>query len=196
QASDRNSTSRPSQSPGHCVQTFMKLPTIFILLLFTLFCRESASQAPSRSSLIDQLLSDLYQKHFFNGPVVIGQKGKIIFSKGYGYANFQDSIPFTPYTRSDGGSNAKTLTATSILLLAEEGKLKLNDPVQTYLPDYPYPNTTVWNLITHSVGGLPDYDYFFENSSDTQIVTTSLNLVTLNKNKPPLEYPVNSNFYY
>jgi len=182
--------------PGRCVQTFMKLPTIFILLLFTLFCRESASQAPSCSSLIDQLLSDLYQKHFFNGAVVIGQKGKIIFRKGYGYANFQDSIPFTPYTRSDGGSNAKTLTAASILLLAEEGKLKLNDPVQAYLPNYPYRNTIVWNLITHSVGGLPDYDYFFEKAPDTAIVTTSLNLDILNKNKPDLNYSPGTNFYY
>ena len=185
----------PPQILERCVQTFMKLPTIFILLLFTLLNRECASQ-DSRSSLIDQLVSDLYQKNLFNGAIVIGQKDKIIFSKGYGYNNFQDSIPFTPYTASDGGSNAKTLTTTCILLLAEEGKLKLNDPVQRYLPSYPYPNTTVWNLITHSVGGLPDYDYFFEEAPDTAIVTTSLNLNILSKNKPTLNYPPGTNFYY
>jgi len=145
---------------------------------------------------MDQLLTDLYQKHLFNGAIVIGQKGKIIFSKGWGYANFRDSIRFTSHTCSDGGSNAKTLTATSILLLAEEGKLKLNDPVQRYLPNYPYPNTTVWNLITHNSGGLPDYDYFFEKAPDTAIVTTSLNLEILNKNKPALNYPPGTNFYY
>lgn len=173
----------------------MNLPTIYILLLFILTNRECASQ-DKRPALIHKLLSDLYQKHLFNGAIVIGQKGEIIFSKGYGYANFQDSIPFTPYTTSDGGSNAKTFTAASILLLAEEGKLKLNDAVQLYLPVYPYPNTTVWNLITHSVGGLPDYDYFFKKARNTAIVTTSLNVNILNKNKPALNYPPGTNFYY
>jgi len=168
---------------------------IFILVFIVSFNMECTGQ-DSRSSTIEQLISDLYQKHLFNGAIVVGEKGKIIFSKGYGYADLTDSIPFTPNTPSDGGSNAKTFTATSILLLAEEGKLKLNDPVQRFLPNYPYPNTTVWNLITHSVGGLPDYDYFFEQASDTAIVTTSLNLEILKKNKPALNYPPGTNFYY
>ena len=173
----------------------MKLSSIFILLILTFFNGKATGQS-SKTELIEQLISDLYAKHLFNGAIVIGQKGKIVFSKGYGYSNFQDSIPFTPNTTSDGGSNAKTFTATSILLLAEEGKLKLDDPVQRYLPNYPYPNTTVLNLITHSVGGLPDYDYFFEQASDTIVITTALNLDIINKQKPPLAYPPNTNFYY
>lgn len=173
----------------------MKLTTLFMFVSLAAINSECKSQ-DNRSLMADQLLSDLYQKHIFNGAIVIGQKGKIIFSKGYGYANFQDSTPFTPYSCSDGGSNAKTLTATSVLLLEEEGKLNLTDPVQTYLPNYPYANTTVRNLITHSVGGLPDYNYFFEKAPDTAIVTTSVNLDLLNKNKPPLNYPPGANFYY
>ncbi len=72
----------------------------------------------------------------------------------------------------------------------------MNDPVQRYLPNYPYANTTVWNLITHSVGGLPDVDYFFEQASDTTVITNALNLSVINKNKPALAYPPNTNFYY
>lgn len=173
----------------------MTASKIFISFLFIVLSIKCASQ-DSRSLIIEQLLSDLYQKHLFNGAIVVGEKGKIIFSKGYGYADLTDSVPFTPNTPIDGGSNAKTFTATSILLLAEEGKLKLNDPVQRYLPNYPYPNTTVWNLITHSVGGLQDYDYFFEQAADTTIITTSINLEILKKNKPILSYPPGTNFYY
>jgi CubicO group peptidase (beta-lactamase class C family) len=173
----------------------MTILKIFIFLVIASYNLESISQ-DSRSSIIEKLLSDLYQKHLFNGAIVVGEKGKIIFSKGYGYSDIMNSVLFTPNTPSDGGSNAKTFTATSILLLAEEGKLKLNDPVQRYLPNYPYPNTTVWNLITHSVGGLPDYDYFFEQAADTAIVSTSLNLELLKKNKPALNYPPGTNFYY
>ena len=173
----------------------MKLLSIFILLAFFAFKEKAVCQI-SKTNLIEHLISDLYKKQLFNGAIVIGEKGKILFSKGYGYANFQDSLPFTPNTSSDGGSNAKTLTATSILLLAEAGKLKLNDPMQRYLPNYPYVNTTVWNLITHSVGGLPDVDYFFEQAADTVVITNALNLSVINKNKPALAYPPNTNFYY
>ncbi len=109
----------------------MKLPLIYILLVLIL-CNEKAEGQNSKKDLIEQLISDLYKKHLFNGAIVIGQSDKILFSKGYGYANFQDSVLFTPNTPSDGGSNAKTLTATSILLLTEEGKLKLNDPIQSF----------------------------------------------------------------
>ena len=146
--------------------------------------------------MIERVITDLYNQHLFNGAIVVGQKGKIIYSSGYGYARFEDSIPFTPNTASDGGSNAKTFTATCILWLAEYGKLKLNDPVQRYLPEYPYQNTTVWNLVTHSVGGLPDYDYFFASAADTAIITNALNLGIIAKKKPPLAYPPGTNFYY
>ena len=173
----------------------MKFSFLFIMLLSILYAKPALPQR-TKIKLIEDLLADLYKKHLFNGAIVIGEKGKIIFSKGYGYANFQDSIPFTPFTSSDGGSTAKTLTATSILLLAERCKLRLSDPVKSYLPGYPYPNTTVWNLITHSIGGLPDYDYFFENAPDTAIITTTRNLDVIAKNKPSLAYYPNTNFYY
>ncbi len=173
----------------------MKLPTIFLVLGFILLQRESACQ-DKRIAIIEDLLSDLYKRHLFNGALVIGQEGNIIFNKGYGFSNFQDSVLFTPSTPGDGGSNAKTFTAACILLLADENKLKLDEPVQRYLPNYPYPNTTVWNLITHSTGGLPDYDYFFTKAPDTAIITTTLNLEIISKNKPALAYPPNTNFYY
>ena len=175
--------------------TIMKLTVAFILFVL-IFWGEKLTAQNNKADLIDQLISDLYQKHLFNGAIVVGEKDKIIFSKGFGYSNFHDSVAFTPNTPSDGGSNAKTFTAASILLLADQHKLKLSHPVQRYLSNYPYPKTTVWNLITHSVGGLPDYDYFFEIAPSTAIVNTELNLELINKNKPALAYPPNTNFYY
>jgi len=168
------------------------------LLLLGLGCttQTSTRSQKEKAAMIEQLITDLYQRHLFNGAIVAGQEGKIIYSKGFGYARFADSILFTPNTTSDGGSNAKTFTATCIQLLAAEGKLKLNDPVQRYLPNYPYPNTTVWNLVTHSVGGLPDYDYFFANAPDTAIITNASNLYLIATKKPALVYPPGTNFYY
>ncbi len=93
----------------------------------------------------------------------------------------QDSIRFTPSTTSDGGSNAKTFTAASILLFAEEGKLRLNDPVQRYLPGYPYFNTSVWNLITHSVFGPCWYyqSHAVAVSPDQQLKSEFINLLLI-----------------
>jgi CubicO group peptidase (beta-lactamase class C family) len=173
----------------------MKLLHLFAFISLTSFITNATAQN-KKADLVEQLLSDLYQKHLFNGAIVVGQNGKLLLSKGYGYSNFEDSILFTPNTPSDGGSNAKTFTAASVLLLANEGKLKLTGPIQKYLPNYPYPNTIVLNFITHAVGGLPDYDYFFKNAPDTSIVTTPLNVDILNKNKPALAYKPGTNFYY
>ena len=173
----------------------MKLRLALIAIVFTLLTRESTAQ-DNRLKLIEELLSDLYKKHLFNGAIVVGQRGSVIYSQGYGYANFRDSIPFTPNTCADGGSNAKTFTATAILLLAAEGKLKLNEAVQRYLPAYPYANTTIWNFITHSAGGLPDYDYFFDKAPDTAIISNSFNLDIISQNNPALDYPPGANFRY
>ena len=173
----------------------MKVFSLYILMTSFFFSNQVIAQ-DNRVVRIDSVLSGLYKKHLFNGAIVAGENGKIIFSKGYGYADFDDSSLFTPDTPADGGSNAKTITAASVLMLANEGKLKLADPVRKYIPNYPYPNTSVRNFITHSTGGLPDYDYFFENAPDTAIVTTSLNVAILNKKKPTLNYAPDSNFYY
>lgn len=173
----------------------MRCLFIFGLLSAFMLPRNVVAQT-GKSVALDNLFSSLHAQRMFNGAVVVGEKGKIIFSKGYGFADFSDHTPFTPVTPSDGGSNAKTLTAAAVLLLAESGKLNLQDPVQQYLPAYPYPNTSVFNLITHSTGGLPDYDYYFEKISDASVLTTPRIINILSQHKPSLPYPPTTNFYY
>jgi CubicO group peptidase (beta-lactamase class C family) len=170
------------------------LVAIFLLLIFS---RENAiAQQQSKAASIEKMISLLHKERSFNGAIVAGENGKIIYSQGFGFAEFSDSIPFTPLTASDGGSNAKTFTAAAVLLLIEEGKLSLNDPVQKYIANYPYWNTTVFNLITHSTGGLPDYDYYFNRISDSTILDIEKIIDLLAKNGPALPYPPNTNFYY
>ena len=177
------------------MRTFSEMLSILCLLAFLTFHARVDGQN-RKVAAIEELISNLHKKNLFNGAVVIGEEGAIIFSRGVGFSNIRDSILFTPLTPADGGSNAKTFTAASILWLSEEKKIKLSDPLQRYLPNYPYPNTIVWNVITHSLGGLPDYDYFFEHSPDTAIISNPNNLELIARNKPTLFYPPNTNFYY
>ena len=170
----------------------MKRILLFILCSL-LFINQQLS-AQSKAAAIDTLLRRLNQKNLFNGAVVIGQRDSIVLSKGYGYANFTNADAFTTDTPADGGSIAETLTAASVLLLAEQQKLSLLDSVQQYIPDYPYAHTKIWNLLTHSAGGLPDYNYYFSKIPPADALNTKGIINLLNQQKPALPYVPNTNF--
>src|SRR5437763_16522397 len=71
------------------------------------------------------------------GSVLVAKDGKVILSRGYGFANLEWDIPNAPDTKFRLGSISKQFTAACILKLEEQGKLKVTDPVKQYLPDAP-----------------------------------------------------------
>ena len=92
-----------------------------------------------------------------NGPgfaVAVIKNGQVDLCKGYGLANLEWGIPITPQTVFGLGSITKQFTATAIMLLEKQGKLHLDDPIQTYLPDYPTHerHVTLTHLLTHRSG--------------------------------------------
>ncbi len=105
------------------------------------------------ASKIDALLSD-YAAKGFDGMVIVEDHGRIVLKAGYGYADRETKVPFTPETRAQIGSITKPLTALAVLQLAEAGKLDLSQPVKTYLPDAAEPaaSATLHQLLTHNAG--------------------------------------------
>ena len=95
----------------------------------------------------------------FGGAIVLGRAGEVVYAHGFGEADRERGLPFTPATPGDGGSIAKTFAAAAIHLLAAEGRLGLDDPVASHVPEFPHGATRVRHLLVHSVG-LPDYDFF------------------------------------
>jgi CubicO group peptidase (beta-lactamase class C family) len=69
--------------------------------------------------------------------VSIGRGGRIVFSRAYGMANLEYDVPLTPQTIFEAGSVSKQFTAAAVALLAQDGKLSLDDPVRKYLPEVP-----------------------------------------------------------
>lgn len=136
-----------------------------ILFLFTL-----TTFAQNKSKEIEQLLSKYNEYGQFNGSALVAENGKVIFKKGFGSANFEWNIPNQPDTKFRLGSISKQFTALLIVKLAEEGKLKLDAPITTYLPDYPKENgdkITTHHLLTHT-SGIPNYTSvpnFFKDKS-------------------------------
>jgi len=95
----------------------------------------------------------------FSGAIVLGRAGEVVYARGFGVADRERGVPFTPATASDGGSIAKTFTAAAIYMLAAEGRLGLDDPVAKHVAEFPHAATRVRHLLVHSVG-LPDYPFF------------------------------------
>ncbi len=119
------------------------------------------AQDPAR---MDEVVQSYVRDKTFMGAVLVARAGDVILSKGYGSANLEWNIPNTPVTKFRLGSLTKQFTAASILLLAERGKLALEDPIRKYMPDAPtaWDKITIFNLLTHTSGipnftALPEY---------------------------------------
>ncbi len=86
--------------------------------------------------------------------VGVSLNGESVFEKAFGMAEMEHGIPNTPQTIFESGSVAKQFTAAALVLLQQDGKLKIDDPVRQYileLPDYGKP-LTIRHILTHTAG--------------------------------------------
>src|SRR5436190_6194714 len=126
--------------------------------------------AATHAEQIDALLAAYNKQRYFNGSALVAEKGNVILRKGYGLANMEWQIPNTPETKFRLGSITKQFTSMVVMQLVSEGKIKLDDKITTYLPDYRKDTSdkvTVRNLLTHT-SGIPRYtsiQEFFQNQS-------------------------------
>ena len=107
----------------------------------------------------------------FMGSVLVAQKGKVLFSKGYGWADMEWNIPNSPTARFQIASVTKQFTAAAILLLEERGKLKTDDLVKKYFSDAPasWDKITIYNLLTMT-SGLADHAAEYEPTTPDRLV--------------------------
>lgn len=117
-----------------------------------------ASTAAAREPAgLDRALEALARQGKFSGAVVVRGPEGVRFARGYGWADPFEKRRFTPDTPVDSGSLAKPVTSAAVLVLARDGIIDLDSPVQRYLPEYPHPGATVRHLLSHSAGlRLPD----------------------------------------
>jgi CubicO group peptidase (beta-lactamase class C family) len=102
--------------------------------------------------------------------LLVLKDGKPVVRRGYGLANLEDEDEATPATNYRLASVSKQFTAAAILLLAEDGRLKLDDPVRRWLPTLPANTATVTlrQLLTHT-GGLVDYEDLIPPGTTVQV---------------------------
>jgi CubicO group peptidase (beta-lactamase class C family) len=155
-----------------------------------------ACLAQDNSFRMDQVVQSYFSNKQFMGSVLIARDGKVLLSKGYGFANLEWDVPNSPSTKFRLGSITKQFTAACILLLEERGKLKIDDPVKVYMPDAPaaWDKVTIFNLLTHT-SGIPSFTGFPDYASTEAIATTPEKLVARFRDKP-LEFQPGEKWNY
>lgn len=125
---------------------------------------------------IDNLLKTNYPADAPGAAVIVVKDGQILHRAGYGLANLELKVPIEPETVFKVGSVTKQFTAALILMLAEECKLTLDDPIEKFLPDYPTHghSITIEHLLTHTSGiksytSIPDWP-FSKDCTVTEVI--------------------------
>src|SRR5258705_13475415 len=115
----------------------------------------SALVAPLRADQIDDIVkAEMAQQHIPGVAIAVMKDGKIVRSGGYGVASMELSVPVTPQTVFKIGSVSKQFLASGLMILMQDGKIKLDDSVRKYLEDSPesWTGITLRHLLSHTNG--------------------------------------------
>ncbi len=155
-----------------------------------------SSPLSGRLKTLDSTLTVLHNQAMFNGVVLVAEQGKPRYTRALGVANVTTNEPLTTRSAFNLASVSKQFMAMMIMQLQERGKLRYDEPVQTYLPDFPYPTITVRNLLTHT-SGLPEYfDLVQRYTGPLDTLTNAGMLQLLHDHQPALLFQPGDRWEY
>ena len=147
------------------------------------------------SAKLDEHLNQAVRQGF-SGAALISRDGKIVFAKGYGLANRELDVPNTAQTRFRLGSITKQFTAVGILLLADRGKLGVQDPICKFFDNCPpaWSAVTIHHLLSHT-GGIPSFTSSPDYLPKMMMPETVTSMIARFKDKP-LEFTPGEKYAY
>ncbi len=108
-------------------------------------------------SQLEQRFQYLKNRMGFNGTVLVAEGHEIIHAGAYGYKQGSGGEALDLHTTFQLASVSKVITATAVLQLYDAGDIRdLHDPIQAYMPDFPYPDVTIHHMLIHR-SGIPRY---------------------------------------
>ncbi len=144
----------------------MRNPRLWaVIATFFLLAAETLAQSPDP---VDAYIHSAMQQRQIPGlALLVVRDGQIIKSQGYGFSNVELQVPVKPETIFQSGSMGKQFTATAVMMLVEEGKLGLDDPLTKFFPDAPaaWGTVKVRHLLSHTAG-FGDYPEKFDFRRD------------------------------
>ena len=136
--------------------------------------------------------SEMQRQHIPGIALLVSRGGKIVQAEGFGLANVELQVPVKPETVFQSGSVGKQFTATAVMMLVEEGKVGLNDPLTKYFPSAPasWKEVTVRELLSHTAGfgDYPDTFNFRKDWTEPELLKLVEGI--------PLAYPPGTKWEY
>ncbi len=157
-----------------------------------------AQQSFAPNARIDSVFAQ-YNRPDVPGCVVgVYKDGAIVYARGYGSADLEHRIALTPQSMLDIGSIGKQFTAAVVTLLAQEGKLSLDDDIRKYITELPdYGHTIALRHLFHHTSGLRDYNRLLKLSGHrVDDVTTDDDALAVIARQKALNFPPGTEFLY
>ena len=153
---------------------------------------------------VDAFLSQWDKNDMPGCGVGVVKDGRLVYKRGFGMANLDYDVPNTPSTRFNLASASKPFTALSIALLAQQGKLSLDDDIRKYVPEIPkYDETITIRHLLHHTSGIREYQalLFFSGFSPDNALSDKavLNMLARQKNlsfAPGTKYQYSNSNYH
>lgn len=144
---------------------------------------------------IDAIFNQAYPANAPGATVLIVKNDKIIYRKAFGMANLELNVPMKPENVFKLASITKQFTSVAILMLIEQGKLRLKDTLSKYIADFPRGNEiSIHHLLNHS-SGIRDYTRILELRAKSRLDISPEALVNTFKNLP-LEFNPGEKYDY
>lgn len=158
----------------------------------------SNSYIQKKKNAVEHFFNKTWSKKYDNVSFLAAQNGQIIYENYLGYANKNAHEDISKDTPLHIASVSKVLTATAVLMLVDADKIKLDQKVTDFIPEFPYPDVTVLTLLNHR-SGMRNYAYFtYENNNwDTKKTLTNQDVVKVMIDKNiSLESKTDTRFAY
>lgn len=161
---------------------------LFLILSFPALWAQSSPDAA-----VDRYIrSEMQKRHIPGLALLVARNGQIVRAQGYGFSNLELQVPVKPETIFQSGSMGKQFTATAVMMLVEQGKVALDDPLTKYFSDAPaaWSQVTVRNLLSHTAGftDYPDKFDFRRDYSENDLLKIVEEI--------PLAYPPGTKYAY
>src|SRR5262245_53678522 len=133
---------------------------LLVLTVIAFLSSGTAAQVPDKQKVVagaERAFEKYTRAYVAPGPgcaAAVSLNGEVVFEKAFGLADLEHNVSNTAQTIFESGSVAKQFTAAALVLLQQEGKLSIDDPVRKYipeLPDYGAP-LTIRHLLNHTAG--------------------------------------------
>ncbi|HEX6832332.1 MAG TPA: serine hydrolase domain-containing protein [Rudaea sp.] len=168
---------------------------MIVILAAAALCACAAHDANVRhAQAVDRILR-AYDGDVPGASILVLRDGRPLVRRSYGFANLEDKIAATPATNYRLASVTKQFTAAAILLLMQDGKLSLDDPIRQWLPSLPDSDDgiVIRHLLTHT-GGLIDYEDIMPADQKTQL--RDIDVLHLLENERRLYFKPGSDYRY